>query len=115
MRKDELITYVVGLGTPRLIFEIVQSIDNKRITTAINSFSLGNGMIYGLGVLVLIGILSYQFSSYLILRYYRKKTENDRIDIGLASTDEILDHIDTYSISKTLREKLKTRYLLRNY
>ncbi|MGH1388301.1 hypothetical protein [Kordia sp.] len=119
MRKDEIIAYVVGAGIPKLLFELVRNFDENSgifaITSSINSFSFKNGTVNGIGVLVIIGIVSFQLTSYLILQYYRKKIENDRLELVLASTDEILDHIDTYLVSKILREKLKTRYLLRKF
>lgn len=113
--KDVLINIASGLGIPRLIFEVVSSINDAAVQETINNFSLRNGMKYGVGILVLLGILSFQISSFLVLKYYRIKIENDRIELRLKNTDAVLNRIDTYSISKTLREKLKIKYLLHNF
>ncbi|WP_298510605.1 hypothetical protein [uncultured Kordia sp.] len=120
MGKDEIITYAVGFGIPRLLYELVimnnENTGFYAITSTLKNLSLFDiGMEEGVGVLVIIGVLSYQFSSYLILKYYEHKIEKDRIRLLLASTTEVVERIDTYSISKALRRKLKAKYLLEEF
>lgn len=117
--KDILINYTCGLGLPKLIFIIAKETSQfsgaSAITSRLKDFSLRLGMEEGIGVFVLLGILSYQLSSFLILKYYRKKIEDDRFALKLKNTEEVLLQIDTYTVSKILRRRLKAKYLLYNF
>ncbi|WP_298419772.1 hypothetical protein [uncultured Kordia sp.] len=114
--KDIVIKYTVGLGMPKLLFLIAKATSEysgaAAITSRLKDFSLRIGMEEGIGVFVLIGILSYELSSYSILTYYQDKIERDRSKLQLKNPDVVLRRIDTYSISSALRRKLKTKYLL---
>ncbi|PTX58820.1 hypothetical protein C8N46_112128 [Kordia periserrulae] len=114
--NDIIIKYAAALGVPKLAFEWLLSINENTgihaITNTINKFSLENGTVYGIGVIVFIGIFSYKVTSFFILQYYRRKIERDRIKHLLADTQSVLERIDVYPVSKSLRTTLKAKYLI---
>lgn len=116
--KDIIINYTAGLGTPKIIFVIAKVTSEHSgaaaMTSRLKDFSMEMGMEEGIGVFVAIGIISYQLASYFQTQYYKSKIERDRLALKLKNTEFILQQIDSYAISKLLRKKLKTEYLLPN-
>ncbi|CAL2095772.1 conserved protein of unknown function [Tenacibaculum sp. 190524A02b] len=116
--KDTLICYGAGIGIPKLIFEVKIAISDydgaAAITSCLKDVSMRIGMEEGIGVFVGIGIITYQLTSYLISHYYKDKIERDRLELKLKDIDAVQAQIDTYLISKPLRKKLKSNYLVPN-
>ncbi|TCI95092.1 hypothetical protein [Tenacibaculum sp. M341] len=117
--KDTLIIYASGIGVPKLVFKIALIINENNggaaITNALHRASMRRGMENGIGVFVFIGIVTFQITSFCVHQYYKNKIEQEILFLKLGNTDAILAQIDTYFISKNLKQKLKSTYLLPNY
>ncbi len=117
--RDLIINYISGLLVPKLIFEFATATSDyggaAAITSRLKDFSLDIGMEEGIGVFVLIGILSFKCSAYCVALFFEKKIEKDCLVLKLERVDAICAQIDTYPISKFLKDKLKIHYVLPNY
>ena len=114
---DKIINYTIGLGFPKLIFLILKWTSEHEgaaaLTSRLKDISLRIGMEEGVGVFVLLGILSYQISSHYVEKFYHSKIERQRIENKLNTTD-VLTQLNFYQISNTLRTRLKAKYILEN-
>jgi hypothetical protein len=113
---DFLLTYGSGLMIPKLIFELATATSEyggaAAITSRLKDISFDIGMEEGIGVFVLMGIISYKSVDYLVEKFYQEKIEKYRLEERVGTTDAVLIHIDTYPITKYLKKKLKIKYAL---
>lgn len=114
---DRVVNYVVALGIPKLLFLLLKWTSEHEgaaaLTSRLKDASLRIGMEEGIGVFVLIGILSYQVSTHYVEKYFHSKVERERLENKL-NTIEVLTQLNFYQISNSLRIKLKAKYLLSN-
>jgi len=114
---DRIINYVVALGVPKLLFLILKWTSEYKgaaaLTSRLKDASLRMGMEEGIGVFVILGIVSYQVSAHYVEKYYHGKIEHERLENAL-KTREVLTQLNFYQISNSLRIKLKAKYLLSN-
>ncbi|WP_299682873.1 hypothetical protein [uncultured Dokdonia sp.] len=114
--KDLVINYGAGIGIPKLVFELLTAIDKNggaaAMTSSLKNISLDVGMEEGIGVFVIMGLVSHAITSHFVAHYYKNKIENDRLVNRYKNTDEVLAKIDIYPISKGLKNRLKTKYIL---
>lgn len=108
---DEFVERLAGIGIPALIFIIVMSTTGlagaAAVTAALALLGPG-GMIGGVVLLIAIGagssvIAKYGYSA-IISATCKKIMEKERL-----SKDEMCAKIDTYHITKGLKEKVKAK------
>jgi len=118
IKMDVIINYAAALGIPKAIFIILKMTSEyggaAAITSRLKDLSFDIGMEEGIGVLVFLGILLYNVSNRLVHKYYADKINRERKENKLL-TEAILKQINSYPISKSLKKKLKSAYILQNY
>lgn len=115
---DNFINYATALIIPKCIFLILKwtstSESPNLVATSLKDASLQMGMEEGIGVFVFLGLLFYNISNRLITIYFSNKIRRDRKQNKLL-TKQILQQIDLYPISKSLKHKLKSAYIIQYY
>ncbi|QHI36696.1 hypothetical protein IMCC3317_20610 [Kordia antarctica] len=118
VKVDVIVNYFVALAVPRIVFVILKMTKEFGGGPAINSslkdISFRYGMEEGIGVLIFLGILLYNLSNRLVHKYYSDKIKKERKENKLL-TNEILKQINMYPISKPLKQKLISAYILQTY
>ncbi|MEM6718042.1 MAG: hypothetical protein AAF611_01880 [Bacteroidota bacterium] len=109
---------MVALIAPKFIFLILKWTSEHggaaAITSRLKDISFDIGMEEGIGVFVLLGILFYKISEHLLHQHYADKITQEQKQQKLLY-HQVLNRIDTYPISKVLRNRLKAAYIIRNY
>lgn len=112
---DTIFSLFMALLIPKLIFLLLKWTNENpggaAITSLLKRISLNIGMEEGVGVFVFLGILFYKISEFLMEKYYVNKIEQERLENKLL-TQNILHRIESYPVSKSLQQKLKTIYVL---
>ncbi len=118
IKVDIIVNYFMALLIPKLIFKFLivtsQYTGMYAISSRLKDLSFDIGMKEGIGVLVFIGILIYNISNRLIYEYYHRKINIERKQNKLL-TEDVLKRIDSYLISKPLKQKLTSAYILQIY
>ncbi|AXG68008.1 hypothetical protein KORDIASMS9_00192 [Kordia sp. SMS9] len=118
VKIDTVANFIVGLMIPKFIFLLLKWTSEfggaAAITSRLKEISFDIGMEEGIGVFVLLGILFYKLSEYAFYRHYASKIEREQLQQKLLY-EEVLQRIDSYTISKSLKTRLKSEYIIRNY
>ena len=108
---DEFVERLAGIGIPALIFIIVMSstgLAGAAAVTATLALLGPGGMIGGIITLIVIGAGSSVIAKYgyeaIISATYKKIMEKEHL-----SKDDMCARIDSYYITKGLREKIKAK------
>ncbi|WP_430411906.1 hypothetical protein [Kordia sp.] len=118
IKVDVIVNYIAALAIPKIVFIIIKMISGyggaSAITSSLKDMSFRYGMEEGIGVLIFLGILLYNLSNRLVHNYYADKIKKERKENKLL-TKEILKEINMYPISKPLKQKLISAYILQTY
>ncbi len=118
VRIDNVIKYSAGIFMPKIIFLLLKWTSKEGgaaiITSRLKDISFNIGMEEGIGVFVLLGILFYKLSEHYIEKHFKNKIEIEQLQENFL-TQDIINQIDTYPISKSLNLKLKAIYVLKDY
>jgi len=117
-KVDIVVNYTVALGVPKLIFLMLKWTSEyggaAAMTSRLKEISFNIGMEEGIGVFVFLGILFYKLSEQLVYQHYASKIEQEQKQEKLLY-HQVLNKIDSYPISKFLRTRLKSEYIIRDY
>lgn len=115
---DKILSYSIALGIPKLVFFLLKITSDIKtggvISSRLKDVSFNIGMEEGIGVFVLMGLVLFRLSEYIIEKYFKNKIEFEQLQEKLL-TQDIINQIDTYPISKSLSLKLKAMYVLKDY
>ncbi|EDP97661.1 hypothetical protein U8527_04910 [Kordia algicida OT-1] len=118
IKIDVIFNYFIALTIPKLIFLTIKwtstSKSRNLVSTSLKDASFELGMEEGVGVFVFLGLLFYNISNRLITMCFSSKIRRDRKQNKLL-TKQILEQIDSYPISKSLKYKLKSAYIIQYY
>ena len=118
IKIDVIVNYFMALVIPKLIFKFLiitsQYTGAYAISSRLKDLSFDIGMNEGIGVLVFLGILIYNISNRMVYKFYDHKIKRERKKDKLL-TKEILKRINSYSISKPLKQRLTSAYILQIY
>ena len=114
---DRIICYIVSLAVPKLIFWLLKVTSDYEgaaaMTSRLKDISLRIGMEEGIGVLVAIGVISFQVTAHLFKKYYQEKLEKDIKMKRISSNDELIEHVmEKYGISKHLKAQIVANFIL---
>ena len=106
---DSIVNKIVALGVPGLVLFVTMGIVGwsgaVAITTSLALLGGPIGMLGGIGLLVLLGLISHAIAEYGMERIYRAVLAGLR-EKGLTKQD-ILNTIEGYLITRGLKAKLK--------
>lgn len=109
------ISFIIAVGVPQLVYMILKENSGftgvAAITNTLKKIGFSIHMEAGIRVLLIIGILSFILSEWIIIEYYKSKIEKDITKQKLSSVLKVLCLIESYSIPPSLKNKLKTYYL----
>jgi hypothetical protein len=83
------------------------------ITSKLKEISINIEMAEEIGLYVLLGVLFYVLSTYGVEKYFLHRIKRKRLKKKLL-TQDILNQIDKYPITQSLRYKLKNKYIFPN-
>ena len=114
---DTIICYAAALGIPKLLFWILTTTSPYKggaaMTSSLKNISFRVGMEEGIGVFVLIGLISYRITAYWFKKYYENRLEMEIKAERIMSNDTIVQYVmDKYAISKQLKIQLLAKFVL---
>ena len=109
------ISFIIAVGIPQLLYMILKENSGltgaMAITHTLKYLGFNIHMEVGIRVLIILGILSFILSEWIIIEYYKLRIEKDIMKRKLNSVLKVLCLIESYSIPTSLKKKLKTYYL----
>ena len=109
------ISFIIAVGVPQLVYMTLKENSGltgaMAITHTLKSVGFNVHMEVGIRVLIILGILSFVLSEWIIIKYYKSRIEKDITKQKLNSVLKVLCLIESYSIPPSLKKKLKTYYL----
>lgn len=110
MPFDWIVEKIVALGVPGLVLLVAVTVSGyaggAAIVSALASLGGPVGMIGGIGLLLLLVLISHGLAKYGFEKIFKGVVQKLRDKKGL-SKKEILDKIESYPITKSLKLTLK--------
>lgn len=108
---DKLMSYLVGIAIPMTLYfsiiEIREVAGIGGITSTLKIIGLGHKVNLGIGILIIIGVLSFDITRFVFSKWYLRKIRKAVTKEDMIDEKQIYSKIDTYYITESLKNCLK--------